>query len=82
MSKPITLSPAETADLIAELRIWCRDELDMDLGNLPAERLLDFVRERIGPAFYNRGLYDAQAVVAARAEDIGEAVLALEKQRR
>jgi uncharacterized protein (DUF2164 family) len=42
--------------------------------------LLAFFATEIGGDFYNRGLYDAQAIVAARAEDIGEAILGLERQ--
>lgn len=41
--------------------------------------LLAFIATEIGRDFYNRGLYDAQAVVAARAEDISEAILGLER---
>ncbi len=43
--------------------------------------LLDFFTKEIGGDFYNRGLYDAQAVVAARADDISEAILGLERAR-
>lgn len=79
MTAPIALTREETADLTRRLRDFGRDELEQEITALQAEMLLDLIRERIGPAFYNRGLYDAQAVVAARAEEIGEAVLALEK---
>lgn len=82
MSRSITLTREETADLVAALRGYFRDELDQDLGVLPAEMLLDFIRERVGPAFYNRGLYDAQAAVAAQAEALAERILNLEKPLR
>ena len=78
--KPIVFTREETADLVARLQRYFRDELDQPIGDLPAEMLLDFIRSTVGPAFYNRGLYDAQAVVAAKAEDIAEAVLALEQR--
>jgi len=77
--KPIALSREETADLTRRLRDFARDELEQEISQLQAELLLDLIREQVGPAFYNRGLYDAQAVVAARAEEIGEAILALER---
>jgi len=38
-----------------------------------------FFTEKIGGAYYNRGLYDAQALLSKRMDDIGEAILALEK---
>ena len=77
--KPIQFSREETADITARLRAWFRDELEMDLAALPAEMLLDFLSREIGPFFYNRALYDAQAVVAKKAEDIGEALAGLER---
>lgn len=77
--KPIAFSREETAAITAKLRTYFRDELDIDLATLPAEMLVDFLGREIGPFFYNRGLYDAQAVVAAKAEDIGEAIVGLER---
>ncbi len=77
--KPITFSREETADITARLRAYFHDELDMDLAALPAEMLLDFLGREIGPFFYNRALYDAQAVVAKKAEDIVEALAGLER---
>jgi uncharacterized protein (DUF2164 family) len=77
--KPIAFSREETAAITAKLRTYFRDELDIDLATLPAEMLVDFMGREIGPFFYNRGLYDAQAVVAAKAEDIGEAIAGLER---
>ncbi len=77
--KPIQFSREETADITARLRAWFRDELETDLAALPAEMLLDFLSREIGPFFYNRALYDAQAVVAKKAEDIGEALAGLER---
>ena len=68
--KPITFSREETADIVAKLRVYFRDELEAELAALPAEMLLDFLGREIGPFFYNRGLHDARAVVTAKVEDI------------
>ncbi|MGV9010560.1 DUF2164 domain-containing protein [Brevundimonas sp.] len=77
--KPIAFSREETVAITAKLRTYFRDELEIDLATLPAEMLLDFLGREIGPFFYNRGLYDAQAIVAKKAEDIGEAIAGLER---
>lgn len=77
--KPIAFSREETAAITGRLQTYFRDELEVDLGGLQAEMLLDFLGREIGPFFYNRGLYDAQAVVAAKAEDISEAIAGLER---
>lgn len=78
--KPIAFSPEERAAATARLRAYFRDELDQDLAQLPAEMLLDFIGREIGGAFYNRGVYDAQALVRARADDVVEALYGLERQ--
>lgn len=77
--KPIQFSREETTAITGKLRDYFRDELETELAALPAEILLDFLGREIGPFFYNRGLYDAQAVVAKKAEDIGEAIAGLER---
>jgi len=76
----IAFSKEETKVIAGTLQRYFRDELDQDLGHLPAEMLLDFISDQLGPYFYNRGLYDAQAVLAAKVEDITDALFALERQ--
>ncbi len=78
--KPIEFSKEEVAAITGEVQRWFRDELDQDIGQLPARLLLDFFSRRIGGYFYNRGLYDAQAVLAAKVDDLGEAILSLEQR--
>lgn len=78
--KPIQFSREELAAIAGKLRPYFRDEFDVDLRDLPAEMLVDFLAREIGPFFYNRALYDAQAVVAKKAEDIGEAIAGLERE--
>lgn len=76
---PIKFSREEVAAIAGKLRPYFRDEFDVDLRDLPAEMLVDFLAREIGPFFYNRALYDAQAVVAKKAEDIAEAIAGLER---
>lgn len=77
--KPIEFTPAERSDICARIQGWFRDELDQEIGRLPAEMLLAFFAKEVGGDFYNRGLYDAQAIVTAKAEDVSEAILGLER---
>lgn len=76
---PIRFSREEVVAITAKLRPYFRDELDVDLRDLPAEMLIDFLAREIGPFFYNRALYDAQAVLKKKADDIGEAIAGLER---
>jgi len=77
--KPIEFSKEERAAITAKLRDYFARELDQDLGQLPAEMLLDFIGTAIGGAFYNRGVHDAQQLVQQKAEDIVEALYGLER---
>ncbi len=53
--------------------------MDQEIGQFDAEFLLDFFSEQIGPYFYNRALYDAQAILESRLESIAEAIYEIEK---
>jgi uncharacterized protein (DUF2164 family) len=80
--KPIDLSREARAAAATRLQAWLKDELDQEVGGLQAEMLLDELAAELGPLFYNRGVADARAVVAARAEDLDEALYGLERQTR
>ncbi len=77
--KPIEFSKEERAAITAKLRDYFARELDQELGQLPAEMLLDFIGKEIGGAFYIRGVHDAQQLVQQKAEDIVEALYGLER---
>ena len=77
--KPIEFSREDRAAITAKLRDYFARELDQELGQLPAEMLLDFIGKEIGGAFYNRGVHDAQRLVQQKAEDIVEALYGLER---
>jgi uncharacterized protein (DUF2164 family) len=79
MSKPVELSSEARRAAAETLRVWLRDELEVEAGGLQAEMLVDHVAAVLGPIFYNRGVADARAVVAARAEDMDEALYGLER---
>ena len=75
----IEFSKDEKEILAQKIQAYFRDELNSEIGQLDALFLLDFVSEEIGSYFYNRGLYDAQAILQKRVEDINESILELEK---
>ena len=77
--KPIEFSRDERAAATGKLRDYFARELDQELGQLPAEMLLDFIGKEIGGAFYNRGVHDAKQLVQQKAEDIVEALYGLER---
>ena len=65
--------------LARTLRAYLKDELDVEIGGLDAEFLLDFMAERLGPRFYNHGLRDAATALAKRMDVLTEALEELER---
>ena len=78
--KPIAFSKEEQADLIPRIKAFVAEELDQDIGDLQAGMLLDFMANTMGHAVYNRALYDAQALIAAKADEMAEILFALERK--
>ena len=70
----IKFSSTETEQLVIKIQGYFAKELDQDLGQFDAEFLLDFFSTEVGAYFYNRGLFDAQTIIAAKLEHVGEMV--------
>ena len=75
----VEFSGDEKKVIVGRIQAYFREELNQELGGFDAEFLLDFFAEEMGAYFYNRALYDAQAILQRRLEDFGEAVFELEK---
>lgn len=73
--------PARDA-LARRLAARLAETLDVEVAPFDALDLVDFISDAFGPAFYNQGLYDAQAVIKDRADAAIEAVEQLEKPTR
>jgi len=80
--KPITFSREEIRAMADEIQEYFREELDQDIGLLPAEMLMRFFGEKMGAYYYNRGLYDAQALIGKRMDSLTDEVFALEQPTR
>jgi uncharacterized protein (DUF2164 family) len=51
-------------------RFFC-EEMDDDIGDLKAMRVLDFCLSEIGPSIYNQAIADAQSFFQDKALDLG-----------
>lgn len=77
---PISFSKEERAEIVGRIQRYFTDELDGEIGNMPAEQLLGFFTEVIGPFFYNRGLADAQGVLMTKLDEFNDAIYGLEER--
>ncbi len=75
----IKFSKEEKALLVVKIQRYFDAELDQEIGQFEADFLLDFFSKEVGAYFYNRGLIDAQAVLARRLEDVAESIYELEQ---
>lgn len=75
----IVFSQSEKDILTAKIRDYFEKELGQELGRFDAEFLLDFISREFGGYYYNRGLYDAQAILLKQVEDLTHAIYQLEK---
>ncbi|TNC87553.1 MAG: hypothetical protein CSH37_00150 [Thalassolituus sp.] len=69
----------EKARMVQKVQMYFREELDDELGSFQAEFLIDFFAEEMGGFFSNRGLHDAETLMAEKLADISDALLMLEK---
>jgi uncharacterized protein (DUF2164 family) len=56
----IQLSPESRAQLSNELRGFMQTELDRELSEFHAQRLIDFFVKRLGAPVYNQAIQDAR----------------------
>lgn len=77
--QPIRFSREETKAIVGEIQDYFREELDQDIGSIPAELLMGFFAEKMGAYFYNRGLYDAQALIRKQVDTLSDDIFALEQ---
>ncbi len=77
--KEIQFSKEERADISRRIQNYFADELDHEIGNIPAEMLLLFFSKEFGKYYYNQGLRDAQAVLASKIDEFDDAVYGLEQ---
>ncbi len=79
MSGDIQFTQQQKEGLTSALQKYCADELDIELEQFDAWFLLEFVTNKIGPVYYNKGLSDAQAVVEKKILDIADELYQIEK---
>lgn len=70
MKNKIKLSKDKEEHLLNEIKRYFSEERDEDLGDLASILILEFVTEKLGPEFYNQGVYDAHKYMSDRCEDM------------
>jgi uncharacterized protein (DUF2164 family) len=76
----LAISKQCRADAVASIQRYFDENMPESIGNLPAELLLNFFLEEVGPVIYNKAISDAQARVQQRVLDLGGELFADEFQ--
>ena len=63
--------PQETRDrLIASIKQYFEEALELEVGDLKASLLLDYVLKEVGPSVYNCAVADTQARMGEMVDEI------------
>jgi len=66
----IKLGKEESKEVIASLRQYCREELEIEVSEMRAKFLLDYILKEIAPLAYNQGVKDAETFLRGKMEDL------------
>ena len=74
----IKISAELRKDLAIQVKSYLSEELDVEIGNMDSEFLIDFLMKTMGPRCYNAGVRDAANAVSERFEQISDDLMVLE----
>lgn len=65
--------------MIADIQRFFEEERGEEIGEIAAENVLEFVKEHLGPHFYNQAIKDTKELVEQKMLSIEEDLYALER---
>ena len=68
----IEFEKATHARLVGSIQRFFTEELDDEVGDLKAGRVLEFFVKEIGPSIYNQAIADARKYFMDKAADLGD----------
>lgn len=75
----IKLSQEQKNRMVADIQRFFEEERGEEIGELAAESVLEFVKEYLGPHFYNQAIKDTKDLVEQKMLSIEEDLYALER---
>jgi uncharacterized protein (DUF2164 family) len=66
----VRLTDERRERMLRSIRKYFADELDQEIGELAAGRLLDFFVRELGAPVYNQAIQDARTFVQQRLDDL------------
>jgi uncharacterized protein (DUF2164 family) len=67
---PIKLTDDARKKALASIRRYADENLELQIGDLKAELMLDYILAEHGPTIYNQAITDAQTFFEERTQDL------------
>ncbi|ELB2155329.1 DUF2164 domain-containing protein [Vibrio parahaemolyticus] len=76
----IKLERAQKETLASAIQDYMQDELSTEIGQFDSEFLIDFITDKLGAVYYNKGVADAKAVIERRMLEMSDELYEIEQE--
>ncbi|EGR3372234.1 DUF2164 domain-containing protein [Vibrio parahaemolyticus] len=76
----IKLERAQKETLASAIQDYMQDELSIEIGQFDSEFLIDFITDKLGALYYNKGVEDAKAVIERRMLEMSDELYEIEQE--
>ncbi len=76
----IKLERAQKETLATAIQDYMQDELSIEIGQFDSEFLIDFITEKLGAVYYNKGVEDAKSLIERRMLEVSDELYEIEKE--
>lgn len=76
----IKLERAQKEALATAIQDYMQDELSIEIGQFDSEFLIDFITEKLGAVYYNKGVEDAKSLIERRMLEVSDELYEIEKE--
>ncbi|ELA9342572.1 DUF2164 domain-containing protein [Vibrio parahaemolyticus] len=76
----IKLERAQKETLASAIQDYMQDELSIEIGQFDSEFLIDFITDKLGAVYYNKGVKDAKAVIERRMLEMSDELYEIEQE--
>ncbi|EID7695717.1 DUF2164 domain-containing protein [Vibrio parahaemolyticus] len=76
----IKLERAQKETLASAIQDYMQDQLSIEIGQFDSEFLIDFITDKLGAVYYNKGVEDAKAVIERRMLEMSDELYEIEQE--
>ncbi|HHY0518757.1 TPA: DUF2164 domain-containing protein [Vibrio parahaemolyticus] len=76
----IKLERAQKETLASAIQDYMQDQLSIEIGQFDSEFLIDFITDKLGAVYYNKGVEDAKAVIERLMLEMSDELYEIEQE--